>query len=78
MHCKTARSIEWSQWTARLKQVTQALEDFELSYWVDEVVGDWKSLNALLPDVSTGITVTARSLLTCLGHVEQTIKSELL
>ena len=38
MHCKAARSMEWSQWTARLKQMTQALEDLELSYRVDEVV----------------------------------------
>jgi hypothetical protein len=28
-----------------------------------------------LPDVSTGITVAARSLLTRLGHAEQTIKA---
>ena len=66
-------------------------EDLELSYRVDEVVaysrwviklwGIWKSLNALhicLPDVSTGITVTARSLSTRLDHAEQTIKSKLL
>jgi hypothetical protein len=30
--------MEWSQWTAKLKQVTQAPEDLELSYRVDEVV----------------------------------------
>jgi hypothetical protein len=38
MHCKAARSMEWSQWTARVKQVTQAPEDLELSYRVDEIV----------------------------------------